>query len=331
MLRVLRTKDLVHTIAIFQDGLHPDVLPPTRLLRRVRLRRGSYERQFAAVHDCLEPWLARHGTSSLGLFPASLHRHLFYYAVVYGNLDVLVFLDAAAPVRLSAADWALVVDVGLLDVLGFFLDRHYDGGDEHLMAHAIETGALAAVQCIFAHGILPAKDALNEACTNGHADVVRFLHGHGLGAWDPNTLMFVLVHGHLEVLRFLLDAGLGDFDASAAFGFHVSHLEMAAKCGHLDVVQYLAARDRRHVPQAFLEAARSGHAAIVQFLNDGESVDVPAAAKEAVVHGHSDVVAFLVQAHGAALDLHALATLAASRKRRAVHALLLQHAPEATL
>ncbi|OQR83360.1 hypothetical protein ACHHYP_14793 [Achlya hypogyna] len=323
MNKVLRTPDLFRAVVSYQNGLHPDIVVPVKALRRVHLKRGYSQLQM--LQTCLEPWLRRHGVSKLTLFPFSLHRHLFYYALLHGNVNILAFLDSMNRPKLDSSDWDLVVTASHANVLHFFLERNYLRDWDLVMQSAIQAGSLAMIECLCDHGVVPSKDAFNEACVNGHAEVAQFLREKGFDEWDPSTLMFALVHGHLDVVRFLFEHGYDGFDAIAIFGFEVTPLDIAAKCGHLEIVQYIHRQHGQNCSgRAFIEAAKSGHLAIVQFLDGRILGSVAEAAAQAVANGHFDVVVYLCETHSDSINLDRLKDVASNRRHSHVLAYLQQ-------
>ncbi|KAJ0412050.1 hypothetical protein ATCC90586_004596 [Pythium insidiosum] len=158
-------------------------------------------------------------------------------------------------------------------------------------------------------------DALDLAATNGHLEMVRYLHetrseGGSVAAMDGAAR-----HGHLHVVEFLhahRDEGCttAAMDQAAANGhlavvrfLHEQRQEgcttaamnLAAKHGHLDVVRFLhERRDEGCTTSAMDDAASAGHLAVVQFLHAHRDEGCTVAAmNQAAIHGHLAVVEFL--------------------------------------
>ncbi|KAF0694208.1 hypothetical protein As57867_014838, partial [Aphanomyces stellatus] len=99
--------------------------------------------------------------------------------------------------------------------------------------------------------------ALDAAAANGHLELVRFLHGHGV-----------------QCTTFALD--------------------QAATNGHLDVVRFLVEHCKRCTTDAMDGAAANGHFNIVQFLQAKRTEGCTSnAMDDAAFHGHTDIVRFL--------------------------------------
>jgi len=81
----------------------------------------------------------------------------------------------------------------------------------------------------------------NEACFNGHLNVVQFLLQEGFdmnfGAADGRTGFHEACgRGHLNVVQFLLQEG---FDMNVSLGNRMTGFHLACGGGHLNVVQFL--------------------------------------------------------------------------------------------
>ncbi|OQS04609.1 hypothetical protein THRCLA_03176 [Thraustotheca clavata] len=320
MQQVLQSKDLLRTIVAYQNGLHPDVLPLARFLSQIRLRQGHNDAEFRAFHRLIAPWLRVHGTAGLELFPTTLNGHLFYYSLALGNEMVLAFLHSKSALNLDDSDWELIITYGHVQVLEFLLGHGYEGCSADTMSQAIEAGQLDMVECLHKNGVETSKEAFNEACVNGHAQIAQFLHQNSLSEWDPNTFMFVLVNGHLDIVQFLYENGYESFDSNTAFGFDVSGLDIVAKCGHLDVVEYLFdQKPRQSIENAMVEAAKAGHLDIIKFLDGKQVTWKPVnVVTQAIKYNRLQVVKYLLQSHQAQMDKETLANIARKHRRQSI-------------
>ncbi|KDO28563.1 hypothetical protein SPRG_06421 [Saprolegnia parasitica CBS 223.65] len=130
---------------------------------------------------------------------------------------------------------------------------------------------LPLVRSLHDFGVECSTSAMDDAATNGHLEVVTFLH------WNRT-------------------------EGGTAFA-----LDGAAANGHLDVIEFLHLNRREGcTTRALDEAAANGHLAVVQFLHFNRTEGCThQALDEAISRGHLDVVRFLIEhrAEGASFNM----------------------------
>ncbi|RHY16336.1 hypothetical protein DYB36_006238 [Aphanomyces astaci] len=139
---------------------------------------------------------------------------------------------------------------------------------------------------------LASEMALNAAATNGHLDVVTFLHDSRSDGCTTDAMDGAATNGHLNIVTFL--------HHHRAEGCTVKAMDMAADYGHLEIVKFLhAERTEGCTVYALNAAASSGHLEVVEFLASNQLGQPFLAIDFAVQHGHLDVVRYLHEQHGA--------------------------------
>ncbi|KAJ3272020.1 hypothetical protein HDU76_010963 [Blyttiomyces sp. JEL0837] len=119
------------------------------------------------------------------------------------------------------------------------------------------------------------NDAIIEAATNGHLEVVELLlevDGVNPGDQDNAAIKFAAENGHFAVVDLLIDQMGVNVEADGNYA-----LKMAAANGHEDVVKFILdwllvdmeELDFNAITEALLMAGRKGHAAVVSLLING--------------------------------------------------------------
>ncbi|EQC33905.1 hypothetical protein SDRG_08585 [Saprolegnia diclina VS20] len=120
-------------------------------------------------------------------------------------------------------------------------------------------GFLPLVRSLHERGLDCSTVAMNEAATNGHLEVVKFLHFNRTEGCTIGALEWAILNGHLDVVRFLI--------AHRTEGASPTVLDFAAANGHFDVVQHLHSLGTFGCTVAAVDhAASGGHLNIVEFL-----------------------------------------------------------------
>ncbi|GAM20434.1 hypothetical protein SAMD00019534_036090 [Acytostelium subglobosum LB1] len=103
--------------------------------------------------------------------------------------------------------------------------------------------------------------AMDYAATNGHLNIVLYLHEQRTEGCSSWAMKGAAENGHLDVVRFLHENRTEDLDHSTAF-------ESAAVKGQLSVIQYLHHIDPKIVCRynALIQPAIEGQTQIVQFI-----------------------------------------------------------------
>ncbi|CAK4185968.1 unnamed protein product [Aphanomyces euteiches] len=162
------------------------------------------------------------------------------------------------------------------------------------MSGSAKRGHLDVVKFFLASTVQPAPfnwfGMMQNACTEGHVDMVRALWDHRRDCRPHGDLKLLRAaeRGHVQVVRFFVEQNkikhVEDAMFSAALDGHletvkylvelnyvtqVQHaVEGAAHYGHLEVVKYLVQRQFEiHLEPAFVAAAKRGHLDIVRYCD----------------------------------------------------------------
>ncbi|KDO28912.1 hypothetical protein SPRG_05783 [Saprolegnia parasitica CBS 223.65] len=127
--------------------------------------------------------------------------------------------------------------------------------------------------------------AMDAASSNGHEEVVRYLHQHRTEGASVAALDGAAAAGHLAIVAFL---HMTQRTATARA------LEMAAANGHLAVVEYLCTHRREGCrTYAIDDAAKNGHLEVVRLLHTRGFACTFRAMNNAALNGHLAILAFL--------------------------------------
>ncbi|EQC29129.1 hypothetical protein SDRG_13160 [Saprolegnia diclina VS20] len=242
-------------------------------------------------------------------------------AARYGAIDCLQRLVASVPsdaLPMRALEYA--VELGHDAIFAalyprFTPARLVHDGDTNLLDLAASVGHLRIVQALHtaAYPCGATVLAMDAASSNGHEEVVRYLHQHRSEGASVAALDGAAAAGHLAIVAFLhatqQEATARALEMAAANG-HLAVVEYlcthrregcrayaiddAAKNGHLKVVQYLHARGFAATFRAMNNAALNGHLAILTFLHDARNEGCTVFAMDwAASKGYLDVVRFL--------------------------------------
>ncbi|OQR88267.1 hypothetical protein ACHHYP_07000 [Achlya hypogyna] len=158
---------------------------------------------------------------------------------------------------------------------------------------AAECGGLALVKKLHHAGAPCSTNAMDNASSEGHLHVVRFLHEHRTEGCSKNALSGPAWKGHLDVVEFLHGHRPECRTASAM----IWAMKNAASYGHLDVVRFLhdSRTDDLSVDNNSIDcAAGSGHLDVVRYFHElGVYPFTTRAVDCAAMDGHIPVVRFL--------------------------------------
>jgi hypothetical protein len=76
-------------------------------------------------------------------------------------------------------------------------------------------------------------DALQEAASCGHLELIKWIHEHGLDSISVGALSEAIYHGHLLVVKWLLHEGV------QLTNYDQQQLRHAAENGHVGTVQWI--------------------------------------------------------------------------------------------
>ncbi|KAL3664186.1 hypothetical protein V7S43_010515 [Phytophthora oleae] len=122
-------------------------------------------------------------------------------------------------------------------------------------------GYLEAIEWGLEHGGVCTTAAMDAAASNGHLEVVRWLHRHRTDGCTERALDDAASDGHLEVAQWL--------HYNRTEGCSTKAMDGAARHGHLDVVKWLHRhRNEGCTTAAMNGAAKGNHLDVVQWLHD---------------------------------------------------------------
>ena len=127
------------------------------------------------------------------------------------------------------------------------------------------------------------NEYFDEAASNGHLDVVKFLHSIGKDC-TTNAMDDASNYGHIEIVKFLHSIGK-DCTTKA--------MDWASKNGHLEIVKYLHSIGKEYTEWAMDWASENGHLEVVKFLHSIGAHCTRSAMDWASENGHLEVVKFL--------------------------------------
>ena len=221
----------------------------------------------------------------------------YYHALKFGHISLLVHLLSDGRMR-SMLQYEDSPNVWLCsdpssDTIHCALDIAAFAGIEVFM-FIISQGAIGCT-----------SDAMDNAASNNHLDLVVWLSENRSEGCSQNAMNWAAAKGHLEVVKYL------HFNRKE--GCTTFAIDEAAKNGHLEIVRFLLAnRNEGFTCRAFDEAASNGNLEVLQCLNcalksynasengskfisaEGCSSD---AMDNAARNGHSEVVKYLHWCH----------------------------------
>lgn len=190
-------------------------------------------------------------------------------------------IDAAAAGRLDFVIW-------------FFENRaeHIVGTTDNAMDIAATNGHLNVVSWLHDNSDQTCTTAaMNGAANNNHLNAVRFLHKNRAEGCTADALDGAASNGHIEIVRFLLDHRTEGCTSVGA--------DAAATNGHLEVARLLHSRQAAVLTCNALDgAAANGHLEVVKWLLRGDCIDdnagscheITATMDQAAINGHLAIV-----------------------------------------
>ncbi|EQC26380.1 hypothetical protein SDRG_15791 [Saprolegnia diclina VS20] len=240
-----------------------------------------------ALRNCWVDDLASYVSSPIALaLVAAIGGHATLLAFTGSDLGVDLAKLAYAPATYDALlDY--VAGEGYLDVLQVL----HAAGSAHCTAAAMDKAAVAGhldvVSWLHAHRSEGCtSDAFDASLLQGHGDVLAFLQAHRTEGHSPHIIDVAVRSGKLDAVETLHRLGLP---------FSPAAMDVAAACGHADIVTFLHMKRSDGCSVAAMDsAARHGHLRIVQFLHTHRHEGCSTAALDgAAFNNHLDVVQYL--------------------------------------
>ncbi|CAK4236016.1 unnamed protein product [Aphanomyces euteiches] len=184
------------------------------------------------------------------------------------------------------------INMRRVDMVQFLCAHGYDALSEAWhMAAAARSGSLEIVKCLLLRmsGNVSQMDlALKFAAELGHFDVLTHLFKHAGSKCHSMVLDAAASNGHLDIVRFLHESNQPCSTLA---------MDQASEHGQLDVIKYMhSVRSEGCTKAAIERAATNGHTEVVYYLV--EQVGAPCsvfALTAAAAHGYGDIVRYLVE------------------------------------
>ncbi|GMF10268.1 unnamed protein product [Phytophthora lilii] len=181
-----------------------------------------------------------------------------------GNIAMALWLVetvGAECLRLSVASAAQkAISGGHLKMIESLVDIASSIDGSLCLDEAAGKGYLQALQWGLDHGGVCSTQAMDMAASNGHLEVVKWLHHHHTDGCTTQALDSAARNGHLHVVQWL--------HGNRTEGGTTAAMDGAATAGHLDVLKWL--HDHRHegcTTSAMNGAARENRLNILQWLH----------------------------------------------------------------
>ncbi|KAG1702111.1 hypothetical protein DVH05_009903 [Phytophthora capsici] len=219
----------------------------------------------AARGNCLSTmkWLSKRLVSPANLQDCA--NSLLEAAARNGNTEVaswiveMVGVDCLRESVASAAQRA--ISGGHLEMINSLVDIASSLDGPFFLDEAAGQGYIEALEWGLEHGGVCTTAAMDAAASNGHLEVVRWLHRHRTDGCTKRALDDAASYGHLEVVRWL--------HYNRTEGCSIKAMDGAATHGHLDVVKWLHRHRNEGCTTAAMNGAATGnHIDVVQWLHD---------------------------------------------------------------
>ncbi|OQR97421.1 ankyrin repeat protein L63-like [Thraustotheca clavata] len=290
---VLGSRKVFRLIVSYQHGADKETLMLRQELRGIDSTMDDGVDLLPAAlkrfHKLFPDWLKSRGIDNLELhFPAALHRHLVYYAMVYNNVNILEYFHKIKTLELTYHDLYLAGSHGHMNVIKY-LNSVYNGTSmlEITMQSAVAKGHYNVMQFLQEQGVEVPAECFQIACEKGHLDIVQYLYQ--LGAYDRRCKQIVAqttINGHLDVLQFLHAKRFDGFDKYA--------LLYAVEHGHLNIVRFLHSIRTEEMYGLVYDAIPGGHLDVVKFLHqNGYKHDIKSVLWYALTKGQRDIARYL--------------------------------------
>ncbi|CAK4671534.1 hypothetical protein LEN26_017610 [Aphanomyces euteiches] len=210
MLRVFLSRDLLHGICQFQDGIYYDMLPLCDLGIPDCEDEMASRREFDRIDEVLTNWYdVNDGLAGVPLLIQCLPRLspvLVVHAVNYGHLHIVKYLheklDVVASCLYKLLD--LAAASGHIKLLEYLHSLEHAGCSREAMDLAAKNGHLSVVQFLHNHRHEGCTiRALNGAAMNGHMDVVLYLYKMRSEGCLRGAMNLAYIVGHLGVYNYL--------------------------------------------------------------------------------------------------------------------------------
>lgn len=224
------------------------------------------------------------------------HRDIVLdFAVENGQLEIVKYMTEIGVGRCSPDVMEKAGENGHFEMVKWLMANLTDAlGDDDTLDGIAGAGRLEIVkwvaECYPEHFTVA---AMTWAATNGHLDVVIYLHEFGdyEFACNESAMDGAAKNGHLDVIIWLHN--------NRSEGCTHWAMDGAAKRGHLDVIKWLDAnREEGCSEMAIDRAADFGHLDVIKWLAENyEEGCTSAAITSAASHNHMEVVKWLYE-HG---------------------------------
>ncbi|KAL7753629.1 hypothetical protein RI367_000560 [Sorochytrium milnesiophthora] len=155
---------------------------------------------------------------------------------------------------------------------------------------------------------------------SSNRELVQWLMEHSIRGASAKSCSVAVTQGWIDVVEYLMPDHYQDFD-------HQGLINVAACCGHLEVLEFLQLVGLTPDKSAWDGAAKNGHLEVVQFMckhrDHGYSCTTKAI-DSAAEHGHTEVVGFMLE-HGLTNCTSKAADMAASTGNLPLLQLLFKH------
>jgi hypothetical protein len=156
-----------------------------------------------------------------------------------------------------------VAQTNKLELLKWAREEKKCEWDELTIVAAAKRGNLEMVQYCVANECPIDTGACAYAASEGHLEMLKYLHEEVKAPWDFSTAEWVAQNGRLHILEYLVERKYDKYTTGAC--------AYAAKNGHLECLKYL--HETAKAPwneQAVLKAHKNEHPECVQYLLDND-------------------------------------------------------------
>ncbi len=248
-----------------------------------------------------------------------------YAAIAGGYLEIVkILIEYDANINMKSSSkydmtpFGLAVYLGHLEMAEYLRENdpkfdinEYDL-DEALIS-ICKKGNLESLKYLIKIGIkfdkYKEQSLINVAAGEGHKHIVECLMAEGVVGGHCHPIFNACYDGHLELVEFFynIDNTVINSVSNCMYGDNWTLLQMASKCGHVEIVKFLLAKvDLDYSVSKFDNkttvhyAAKEGHLEIIKLLeDDGVDLNVKSCngtpIELAYIHRHFDIVKYLIE------------------------------------